>query len=271
MKFKKHPVHDKLKPYIDTIIQIETDCPISYKVLTKSKIGFLFHYMKDDITLKDSENFRQANLLAISGFKASSVDFSLTGKNGFFLVQFNYFAKSVIKELQAINTMTDDYNMENLYSPSVHLQEQLKNEPDDKIKLLLIEKFIFSIISQKDINVYIKEAVKNIINTKGTIHIENLSKKIGYSHRQLDRLFKTHVGITPKKFSKIIQFDNTIKLLNDFQGKYSEMALEAGYFDQAHFINTFKQTTGFSPDKFLLENPQYITSLTSNISLNKLR
>ncbi len=271
MKFKKHTVHKKLEPYINTIIQIETDCPINYKVLTKSKIGFLFHYMKDDILLKDEINSRQANILAISGFKSSAVDFSLTGKNGFFLVHFNHCAKSVIKELEAIKTLDDDFNMKDIYSSSTHLEEQLKNEPDDKIKLHLIEKFIFNIITQKDINIYIDEAVKNIIYSNGTIHINDLSKKIGYSQKQLIRLFKTHVGITPKKFSKIIQFENTIQLLKNFEGKYSEIALEAGYFDQAHFINSFKQTTGVSPDKFLLENPQYITSLTNNIFLNKLR
>jgi len=61
------------------------------------------------------------------------------------------------------------------------------------------------------------------------------------------------VGVTPKKFSVIVRFYDTHKLLSK-EGieNLSQKAIEKGYFDQAHFNRNFKKLTGVNPSSKLM-------------------
>jgi len=69
----------------------------------------------------------------------------------------------------------------------------------------------------------------------------------------LERLFISYVGVTPKKFCKIVRFYDTHKILSK-EGieNLSQKVLENGYFDQAHFNRDFKKLTGVNPSSKLM-------------------
>ena len=55
----------------------------------------------------------------------------------------------------------------------------------------------------------------------------------------------------PKRYSSIMRFQNVLKSLvtNDYDD-LSTLALDNGYFDQAHFIHDFKKFAAVSPYRF---------------------
>ena len=70
------------------------------------------------------------------------------------------------------------------------------------------------------------------------------------SERSLQRIFKDHVGISPKKFADIMRLENSIDLFR--QGKtLTDVCYESGYYDQPHFIKDFKRCSGMTPGDFL--------------------
>jgi len=66
-------------------------------------------------------------------------------------------------------------------------------------------------------------------------------------------MFKSNVGLTPKAFSKITRFQKTIREIEASKKiSWSGIAFDTGYYDQAHFINDFKNFSGFTPRQYLL-------------------
>ena len=87
----------------------------------------------------------------------------------------------------------------------------------------------------------------------------------GIGLRRLEQRFKKEIGISPKLFSRTIRVNNAIEQMKVKTGKsLTQLALENNYFDQSHFINDFKQFTGYSPSKFL-------KSITPNGDILNLR
>ena len=96
----------------------------------------------------------------------------------------------------------------------------------------------------------IKEAVNEIIHSQGSTSIKKIVDVLAMSRDSFEKKFRKQVGTSPKKFSNIVRFRNLFE--NGY--KYTtltEMGLNAGYYDQSHFIKDFKVITGKNPSKFL--------------------
>jgi len=107
---------------------------------------------------------------------------------------------------------------------------------------------------------YINHAADLIRKTKN-IKIEDLTKRVFISQRQLEREFKDKFGISPKHYLRITRINEVLRLLNDNQAiDLTSVAYYCGYFDQAHFINDFKKITGKNPSIFIKERGQIIAN-----------
>ena len=78
--------------------------------------------------------------------------------------------------------------------------------------------------------------------------IKKMAQDQYVSERQLNRLFKQWIGLSPKELTRIIRFQNALRniILAD-NVNWSSLAVESGYHDQAHFISEFKAFTGITP------------------------
>ena len=71
------------------------------------------------------------------------------------------------------------------------------------------------------------------------------------NRRKLERDFDYHVGVSPKFLQRVLRFRRTIAAFYRRSCRnLTELAYECGYFDQAHFINDFKEFTGQTPRHF---------------------
>jgi len=86
-----------------------------------------------------------------------------------------------------------------------------------------------------------------INQTHGTESMEEVARKTGLSCRQMARMFNRHIGISPKEFARMIRFLHSLDLLKKNQLSLSEVAYEAGFYDQAHFIHETKSFAGLTP------------------------
>lgn len=77
--------------------------------------------------------------------------------------------------------------------------------------------------------------------------LSSLTDKVHLSESRLSHLFKGHIGVSPKKYLVWQKLRNTIQLVLTKQMSLTEASLQAGFFDQAHFSNAFKQVLGVSP------------------------
>ncbi|MBK8782562.1 MAG: AraC family transcriptional regulator [Anaerolineales bacterium] len=98
----------------------------------------------------------------------------------------------------------------------------------------------------------IKYAVTNIINQPTLSNFQHLSDQIGYSQKHFIDLFKGQVGLSPKQYLKIMRFQKAIQEIEAGRPiQWSGLAAESGFYDQAHFINNFKNFSGYTPNEYI--------------------
>jgi AraC-like DNA-binding protein len=87
---------------------------------------------------------------------------------------------------------------------------------------------------------------KNVVGGQGL----DLSKELNLNYKQSERLFKKHVGITPKKYIRVIRFYQAYtKIRNQKSVNWTEVLNEYNFYDQSHFIKEYHWFTGNSPNK----------------------
>lgn len=131
-------------------------------------------------------------------------------------------------------------------------------EKDENI-ILEVENFLNLIFDEKQIEENLMRVIKEII-TNPQILIEDLAEKHGFSIKTLQRIFFKRVGLTPKKFARIMRFQIAHqKISKDGLKDLVFSALSAGYFDQAHFNKEYQKLVGCNPSHetmSILYNPQ---------------
>jgi AraC-like DNA-binding protein len=97
--------------------------------------------------------------------------------------------------------------------------------------------------------------VNHIIQSNEIRELTNffkITQKYKVSERQLERKFKTSVGISPKKLQRIVRFEKSLQLLRRADYKQlTSVAHELDYTDQSHFIKDFKDFSGMTPYAFV--------------------
>jgi AraC-like DNA-binding protein len=84
-----------------------------------------------------------------------------------------------------------------------------------------------------------------------TSNIGAVSASIGMSAKRFIERFKTEVGLTPKRYCRLRRFQRTVSRAH--RGRdvdWAGVALDCGYFDQAHFIHDFRSFAGLTPTSY---------------------
>lgn len=85
-------------------------------------------------------------------------------------------------------------------------------------------------------------------------NVAAVAEELGISERHLRRVFREVVGMCPKAFIKLKRFERAIKAASDGpDSSWSDIAVGAGYYDQAHMIADFRSIAGATPREFLAE------------------
>jgi AraC-like DNA-binding protein len=85
----------------------------------------------------------------------------------------------------------------------------------------------------------------------GILTVDLLADKSGLNKRTLQRLFQRHVGVGPKWVIKRYRMHEAVaQLQSATPPALADLALELGYFDQAHFINDFTALVGKPPGEY---------------------
>jgi len=86
--------------------------------------------------------------------------------------------------------------------------------------------------------------------------IDELSKKICYSSRQLNRKAQGLFGVSAEELVVHKKFRTAVELMHGQQRSLTDIAYEAGFYDQAHFCRIFKNLTGFTAKQYQSQKSQ---------------
>jgi AraC-like DNA-binding protein len=100
----------------------------------------------------------------------------------------------------------------------------------------------------RDHSPVVEAAVRALQRANGALSISSLMAQFDLSGRQIERLFNRYIGLSPKSYSRILRFKHVMRAAEKGRIRnWAELALIAGYYDQAHLIQDFRQFAGESP------------------------
>jgi AraC-like DNA-binding protein len=94
-------------------------------------------------------------------------------------------------------------------------------------------------------------AAARIEESHGSVAIAELRDQTGLSTKRLIESFREQIGLAPKLYARVVRFRRALTLLHEGRASLAQIALAAGYYDQAHMNLELRAMGGFAPRAFL--------------------
>jgi AraC-like DNA-binding protein len=92
----------------------------------------------------------------------------------------------------------------------------------------------------------------------GRVRIGDVASEIGWSRRHFAQKFQNETGLTPKQVARVLRFEYAGTLLRRGQVDLSRLAVECGFYDQAHLSNEWRAMAGCSPRTWIREELPFL-------------
>lgn len=90
-----------------------------------------------------------------------------------------------------------------------------------------------------------------LITTRGRVPVSALVQGTGWSRRHLIQQVRHEFGLAPKTLGRVLRLGSAVDALRHGEARLSDVALDCGYYDQAHFTRDFREFTGMTPSAFV--------------------
>lgn len=114
-------------------------------------------------------------------------------------------------------------------------------------KVAAVDVYLVSQLRDARFDKHLLSLAACIIDRRGLVSVDQLASQAGVSSRQLERRFLHEVGIGPKLLARIVRFQQVFRAVDQSNPAWAEVAIECGYYDQAHLIRDFNQFAEQTP------------------------
>jgi AraC-like DNA-binding protein len=113
-----------------------------------------------------------------------------------------------------------------------------------------IDWLCYQIAKRDDADRAVSWSAHEIRRARGVISIDEIAAHLGMPRALFARRFSDFVGVTPKRFARILRFHNALALIGRGQG-IATAAAELDYYDQSHLYRDFTEFAGMTPAAFI--------------------
>ena len=134
---------------------------------------------------------------------------------------------------------------------TVDLRDQLLESGSIEEQLDVLEKALRAQLRSGAVHPAVAFALARFHQVPLTTSIGALTDVIGMSAKRFIDRFKTDVGLTPKRYCRVRRFQQAVAQAHrHHRVDWTQVALDCGYFDQAHFIHEFRSFSGLTPSAY---------------------
>jgi|SRR5580704_15453107 AraC-like DNA-binding protein len=132
------------------------------------------------------------------------------------------------------------------------LRDRLRSANDPARKFQILEGALLSRINERvELNAAVRYALLEFARRPQIPMVRELAHEAGLSRRRFAQLFREQIGLTPKLYCRVQRFQNALKqIASGASVDLAQLALAAGYCDQAHLAHEFHDFSGLSPSAY---------------------
>lgn len=133
------------------------------------------------------------------------------------------------------------------------LTDQLRTAKDPPEKFRILETALVKRMKERTIlNAVVRHALKEFERIPDVSSIQMIAREAGVSRRRFTQLFREEIGLTPKRYFRLRRFQNVLtQIASAERVVLAQLALTAGYCDQAHLAHEFREFSGLSLGTYL--------------------
>ena len=236
---------DDTEPTVEKIIPDGfTEIIFNYRDVYKSKISGEWHLQSPDL---------------LAGQLRTFFYLQNTGTTGSIAIKLKPAALTQLFDLKMNEYLDKIVDLDSLPNPEFGaLKEKIQmlvdagnNRQEHIVKQVLDD--YFKILVETTSKNPLKSALELIFNSNGMAVVADMATAAGVTERQLERLFKKYIGLSPKYYARVIRFNYIFQLIKSENSSWAEIVYQSGYYDQSHFIRNFKAFTGEDPSSYFFE------------------
>lgn len=136
---------------------------------------------------------------------------------------------------------------------AVDLRDGLLRTTGEHHQVAMFEHFLHGrLLAQDSDNAGTRFAMRQHRNMLRATTVHELADLSGLSAWRYSSLFLDHIGLTPKRYLRLIRFRRAIATIQDAaEVDWVTVAMDCGYFDHAHFCHDFRAFSGVTPADYL--------------------
>ncbi len=255
MNFNSY-IPTKLTGLVDLIWEQEVPAQGNYTILPSGKVELIFPlYRNAEITAKKiltHENPINNHSCFLSGLHTKPLKVTFDRFHTFG-IQMKPVAVKALFGLPLCKIV--DYYIEGdvVFDTISIMEDKLHSINSFSDRAQWFENFILKKINETaDLHTAINldRAIKKYLVKKQNGSSKTIENLLGYSRTQTFRLFNDWFGISAHSYQKLLQFIRTVEALHNRNGKLTDIGYNYGYYDQSHFIHTFKEFADMTPGEY---------------------
>lgn len=161
-----------------------------------------------------------------------------------------------------------------LWGPSSRvLQDDLQAASGLHARLLRLEAYLLARLKHAaPADAMVLAALQTLALQPEAAAIEPVQRASGCGPTRFIARFEQAVGLTPKRYARVLRFNSLIQALaHETPADWAQAALGAGYADQSHLIRDFKQLTGITPSAYRAVTPDQPTHVALGEKISNTR
>lgn len=264
MNFRQILPPDHLKSYVRYFWTLESACEPnscrSFVPIPDGCPGIIFHKSENGCYLQEG-HYKLPEIYLYG----QTTGFSQINSFGSFKTIGVYFYPHAIKTIFSLpaNEITNTcLSLELLNNRKFEeLSDRLSHAETTDQQIAVLSAYLTELISRhnKGIDQVTQYALNKLIGSKGSMTLKDLQEDLRITERSFERRFNQFIGISPKLFSRVCRFQASLdQIRNNEYSKLTDVAFESGYADQSHFIRSFKEFTGFSPEQYQKQSSEVV-------------
>ena len=240
-----------LRPWVRSFTAVETRDEATRDLIPDAGFVLGFRHRGGAVDL-ESPGGPALPDLSVSGFRTRSRRIRTLADSGAVFARLTELGAAQLLGIPARVLFERTAALDEVLPPAVirRVADEVAEAATTSERVSAVERFLLSRLRPSPPDPGIVAAVGALRRTHGTVRIAALAAQVGLRQDALEKRFQSVVGATPKQLASLLRLRSVLGRLAPGR-TLSELAIEAGYADQSHFIREFRAMTGEAPRSFL--------------------
>lgn len=257
-----------LAPYVKCYWMVEAEAMSGpgepERVMPDGCMEMIIHYGDRFQLIQDGQKETQSRAF-VFGQIERFIDMMPSGRSGMIGVRFQPFGLQAFLDIPILHLNGHAVDLVDLFGREGRdLENRVLGATSFEQRARCVEQFLLLKFSNHQADPLIAHTIRSMSRNHGLTSMEALAMEHRLSVRTLERRFRQSAGLAPKTFARIFRFQNVFRLMETHPSiKLTQLALEAGYYDQAHFIREFREFAGMTPRAYFSNDHHFTDYFTA--------